>query len=133
MTFCDLCLSYSQTSMWVRTVLAMTTYSGLTELVKQTIESAMDDGTKGTLANIRFDPDQQMRVFKQVHSAERLLAAVGTCEAEMKRWIIEAADAGGDMELFGRARAALALKEKLERPRGGRYLPDGSGGFRPIS
>jgi hypothetical protein len=109
----------------------MTKYPGLEELVKTTIATAVDDGTKGTVMNVRFDVERLARVLNAARTADRFNAAVATCESEMERWIIEAADKQ-DQNLFGHARAALALLEKLKQPPSRGYRPDGCGGFTPI-
>lgn len=110
----------------------MTNYAGLEKLVEDAIISAVDDGTWGTLKNIQFDIDKLARVMKRVHTADRLNAAVAKCDEQMKHWIIAAADANQDRFLFGHARAALSLSEKLTAP-SRRYRDDDSGGFERLT
>jgi deferrochelatase/peroxidase EfeB len=115
-----------------RTIVTVTKYSGLVELVQETIITAVDDGTIGTVANVRFDVERLANVLRAARTADRFNAAVATCEEEMRRWIIEASDKE-DMVLFGHARAALSLKQRLEEPPPNRgYRQDGYGGFTPI-
>lgn len=93
----------------------MTTYSGLVKLTDQIIETAVDDHEHG-LDGISLDNNLLTRLIKQLTSMERFAAVIGTCEDRMRHWIHAAGDAGGDLDLFGRARAALALSERLQRP-----------------
>ena len=94
---------------------------------KTTCPSRVD---QPTLGNISFDLESLASVMKRT-SADRYNAAVATCEQQMHDWIIKAVD-NQDMEMFGHARAALTLKEKLTAPRVRGYREDGSGGFTPI-
>jgi hypothetical protein len=109
----------------------MTKYQGLEKLVQETIVTAVDDGTIGTMKNVRFDVKRLSDVLKAARTPDRYNAALATCDAEMHRWIIEAADKQ-DKFLFGHARAAHALAEKLKEPPSRGYRPDGYGGFTPI-
>lgn len=109
----------------------MTEYGGLFRLVERAIVTAVDDGTHGTLDHIQFDVEDLARVICATTSLDRLTAAAGLCDEQMVRWINESAD-HQDPGLFGHARAALALKNKLIAPRGRIYREDRDGNIVPI-
>lgn len=112
----------------------VTNSKGFADLIKRTIIETTDDGTKGTVDNIRFhDTAALTKVMKATtRSAERYNQAVAVCSDEIRRWVIAASDNGKDMRMFGYARAALRLQQMIEAPRYRGWLSDGGGGFSPL-
>jgi hypothetical protein len=68
------------------------------------------------------------RLQKQITSADRLNAAVATCEEEMIRWI---RTLGEDVSNFNYTRGALELLRVLELPPP-RYRRLDNGAFEPV-
>lgn len=105
----------------------MTAYTGLKELVKKTILTTIDDHQEG-LHGVALDQRVVGRLQKQITSADRLNAAVATCETEMIRWIKASSE---DRSNFDFARGALKLQRILELPPP-RYRRMDDGTFLPI-
>jgi hypothetical protein len=109
----------------------MTEYRGLRQLVERAIVTAVDDGTKGTLENIRFDVEDLARVITATTTLDRLTTAAAVCDEHVFRWIRESTNRA-DPAVFAHARAALALKDKLTSPRGRLYREDRDGNLIPV-